>query len=164
MYPPSLEKTSKSLEGTDFNDRTLEYSMSLGSQMSAMSLGQGGGKFNSPAAQHFEDRPLTGTGTYDPERQIAASGYYDLSQTGEDDFEFEVDYSEIVKAQEDQENLNQVMNNYKSVLDGKFENVSDDSSSPKKTENAQKQAEARNLVMGSKLNQIKQVMGERLFQ
>ena len=94
---------SNRFDGTDdfsVNDRTLEFSQSLGTQMSGLSLSNGSSsgpydspsKFNNPAtySNHFEDR------------QISGSGQYDLTMV-RNEFDIEEDFEEVVEAKEDKQ-------------------------------------------------------------
>lgn len=107
----SLEDTGKSF---DANDRTFELSDSLGSQISGLTLeqSQAAGRFNSPGVKQTysgDQRPLTG------------SGIYDFKQLNDDEIDFEEDFREIEAANKDETELNEVVDNYKRILTGKFE-------------------------------------------
>ena len=107
-----MEKSDRFDEtGFSANDRTMDsfdLSESMGTQMSGLNINDSPSKFNSPYyGGCAEERKITGTGNYD------------LTYT-RNEFDIEEDFDEVVEAKENKIELNQVVDNYKRILEGGY--------------------------------------------
>eukprot|EP00347_Sterkiella_histriomuscorum_P014193 403361812 len=164
---PSLQASQKfdandRFEGTEFsvNDRTLEFSQSLGTQMSGMSLNDSPNKFNSPSTQSsFNPNPSS----YE-DRVLSGSGNYDLTMAS-NEFDIEEDLEEVVEAKEDKQQLKEVVKNYLRILSGVIEEPEEELvlQSRMSQETALKQ-EAKQTLVGNKKQYIMNGLGQDVYQ
>jgi hypothetical protein len=144
-----MERTVDKFEESGFsaNDRTMdsfELSESLGTQMSGLNIQDSPSKYNNP--YYAEERKLTGTGQYD-------------MTLCRNEFDIEEDFDEVVEAKENKAELNQVVDNYKRILEGDIKEVED--ISPKKSD--ERLLVSQGDKFGNQRLQIKNALGDELY-